>query len=220
MYHYAIADLHGRHDLFARAIAAITQRGGGKVFFLGDYIDRGPDSRAIVERLIEGPPPGQTWIPLAGNHEAYLVAALEDQSLLDGWLKVGGRETLMSYGWDGEGEASLRWIPIRHRIFLARLARNAQDAHRVFVHAGVDPTLSLEDQSEKRLLWDVYADNIDIGHGIRHVVHGHEERPDGPALLTHRTNLDVHAWKTGRLCVGVFDPSLPGGPQETFDIMA
>jgi serine/threonine protein phosphatase 1 len=217
---YVIPDLHGRLDLLERALKAITDRGGGDVVMTGDYIDRGPQSCQIIERLILGPPRGQTWTLLSGNHEAYLVDVLADHSLLDDWLDAGGRATLLSYGWDGRGTPPVERIPPGHRRFLARLQRIARDAHRIYVHAGVDPTIPLAHQTEKRLLWDIYLDDLDIGHGDDHVVHGHEQRPEGPILLTHRTNLDVHAWKTGRLAVGVFDPDRPGGPIEILTITA
>ena len=218
---YAIADLHGRLDLLDRALAEIGARGGGEVVFTGDYIDRGPESRGVIERLIAGPPPGQNWTLLSGNHEAFLASlfgSTRDEEAICDWLAVGGRETMISYGWSGEGTAPLGLIPPLHRAFLIRLPRFARDRHRIYVHAGLDPTLALDQQSDRRLLWQIYRDGVDLGYDGLHVVHGHEQRPDGPILLQHRTNLDVHAWNTGRLCVGVFDHEIPGGPVETFDV--
>jgi len=79
------------------------------------------------------------------------------------------------------------------------------DAHRLYVHAGVDPDIPLDRQSETTLLWHRYPKGYSGGYGERHVVHGHDNNPDGPLLLEGRTNLDTLAWRTGRLTVGVFD---------------
>jgi serine/threonine protein phosphatase 1 len=88
------------------------------------------------------------------------------------------------------------------------------DAHRVYVHAGVDPALPLAQQSEATLLWKRYPKGYGAGFGTRHVVHGHDNDPNGPLLFEGRTNLDTLAWRTGRLTVGVFDDDRPGGPVE------
>ena len=86
------------------------------------------------------------------------------------------------------------------------------DAHRLYVHAGVDAGIPLEMQSEKTLLWKRYPKHDASGFGGLHVVHGHDNDPEGPLLYEGRTNLDTAAWKTGRLTVGVFDDDRPGGP--------
>lgn len=218
MRRYAVPDLHGRRDLLDAAIAAIAAHGGGEVVFLGDYIDRGPDSRGVVERLLAGPPPGQIWRPLMGNHEAFLLDALEDPAARDQWLEVGGREALQSYGWDGTGEAAMGLIPVEHRRWMRKLPQVYLDLHRVYVHAGIDPTLSIDHQTETRLLWQIHLPESDCDYRGRHVVHGHESRADGPQSLTNRTNLDTLAWKTGRLCVGVFAEDRPGGPVEILEV--
>ncbi len=215
---YAIADLHGRFDLLDAAITAIAERGGGTVVFLGDYIDRGPQSRQVVERLKAGPPKGQVWWPLAGNHETYLLSAIVDLELRDTWLAAGGRETLASYGWNGDGEAPLEMVPEADRAWMKARPNFHLDRHRVYVHAGMDPTLSFEQQSEARMLWGTYLPNLDLGYREWHVVHGHENLANGPLRLVNRTNLDTYAWKTGRLCIGVFDDAAPGGPTEVIEI--
>ena len=86
------------------------------------------------------------------------------------------------------------------------------DAHRLYVHAGVDPDILLDRQSETTLLTKRYPKGFAGGYGERHVVHGHDNDPDGPLLFEGRTNLDTAAWRTGRLTVGVFDDDRPGGP--------
>ena len=86
------------------------------------------------------------------------------------------------------------------------------DNYRVYVHAGVDPEIPLDRQSEATLLWKRYPKGFSSGFGKLHVVHGHDNYPDGPLLYEGRTNLDTLAWRTGRLVIGVFDDDRPGGP--------
>jgi serine/threonine protein phosphatase 1 len=86
------------------------------------------------------------------------------------------------------------------------------DAHRLYVHAGVDPEMPLDRQSDATLLWKRYPKGFSGGFGKLHVVHGHDNFPDGPLLYDGRTNLDTQAWRTGRLTVGVFDDEIAGGP--------
>ena len=84
------------------------------------------------------------------------------------------------------------------------------DAHRLYVHAGVDPEIPLDQQSEATLLWKRYPKGFPGGFGDLHVVHGHDNFPEGPLLYEGRTNLDTLAWRTGRLTIGVFDDETPG----------
>jgi serine/threonine protein phosphatase 1 len=93
------------------------------------------------------------------------------------------------------------------------------DTHRVFVHAGVDPRRSLDEQDSEDVIWKIYPDNDDGGHGQRHVVHGHHQHADGPIFKKNRTNLDTFAWYTGRLAIGVFDDATPGGPINILEVV-
>jgi serine/threonine protein phosphatase 1 len=92
------------------------------------------------------------------------------------------------------------------------------DAYRLYVHAGVDPAVVLEQQTEATLLWKRYPAEFTEGFGHLHVVHGHDKDPAGPLLYDGRSNLDTQAWKTGRLVVGVFDDVRAGGPIELIEI--
>ena len=93
------------------------------------------------------------------------------------------------------------------------------DGHRVFVHAGVDPDISLDQQSERTLLWKRYPEGYTLGCGTRHVVHGHHANPRAPIVTKGKTNLDGLAWKTGRLVVGVFDDERAGGAVEFLEVI-
>lgn len=212
---FAVADLHGRLDLLEAALAAIEARapGGATIVFLGDYVDRGPQGAQVLARLVAGAPLGWRWICLKGNHEAMMALALNNPERLDWWIDNGGDTTIASYRGDRDAVAG-------HLAWIDSLATLHFDAHRVFVHGGVDPKRPLERQAEQILLWKRYPPDVDEGHGTRHLVHGHDPNPGGPLRLTRRTDLDTYAWATGRLAVGVFDDSVPGGPVEIIEVRA
>lgn len=208
---YAVPDLHGRRDLLDAALSRLAACRAGTIVFLGDYIDRGPDSAGVVARLRAGPAAGWRWVCLKGNHEAMMCAALRDASALDAWIGNGGEATLASYAARGAD-------PRRDEPWLDALAPLHVEAHRVYVHAGTDPARSLETQSESVLLWKRYTAQDPGGHQGRHVVHGHDPDVAGPLCHTGRTALDTLAWRSGRLCVGVFDEARPGGPIDIVEI--
>ncbi|HEY0235244.1 MAG TPA: metallophosphoesterase [Afipia sp.] len=210
---YVIADLHGRADLLDEALLRIaahaSARGmnsGGTIVTLGDYVSKGPDSRGVVERLSANPPGGFTLIALKGNHDAMMVGALRDGSGMPEWLGKGGATTLASYGGD------ISSVPPAHLAWLDARPLLHEDAHRLYVHAGVDPALPLYAQNERTLLWKRYPKAEEGGYGARHVVHGHDNQVDGPLLFAGHSNLDTAAWRTGRLVIGIFDDDTPGGP--------
>lgn len=220
---YAIADLHGSYDLLERALDAIERHGksasGRTIVFLGDYIDRGPQSREIVERLAVGAPKDWKWICLRGNHEEMMLACLAGRADVRWWINNGGGATLLSYGQAPERGFNSEIVPKAHRKWLQSLQVLHADALRLFVHAGVDPSQPLERQNEQTLLWMRYPSRLlDVGWRDRHLVHGHDPFEDGPVLLKNRTDLDTLAWRTGRLVVGVFDDQKPGGPIELIEV--
>ena len=214
---FVVADLHGRLDVLEAALGRIETHapGGGTVIFTGDYIDRGPHSRQIIERLMAGPKPGWTWITLKGNHEEMMVRSQfrraderhpnEDER----WLANGGTATLRSYGGT---------IPDSHLEWARDLPSMHTDKHRIYVHAGVDPALPLAAHDDSILLWMRYPAGEDAQFPGYHTVHGHTPNPDGPELYEGRTNLDTLAVRTGRLVIGVFDDDRPGGPVELLEV--
>lgn len=219
---YAIPDLHGRLDLLERALDMIAHHSAGKpstVVTLGDYVDRGPDSRQVIERLMGWRSENVTLVSLKGNHEAMMWQVCNNLADLDWWVANGGDETLKSYGMASQVDYDRRFVPQVHLQWIANLALMHVDKHRVFVHAAVDPTISIDRQNEQTLLWKRYPDGFDRGHGDRHVVHGHHANADAPIILRRRTNLDALAWKTGRLVVGVFDDNLAGGAVEFLEVV-
>ncbi len=206
---YVIPDLHGRADLLDEALSRIAAHAsghGGTIVTLGDYVNKGRDGRGVIERMLAGPPDGFTLIALKGNHDAMMVDALHDPLQIAAWLEKGGDITLASYGGD------IARVPPAHIEWLDARPLLHDDAHRIYVHAGVDPSLPLIAQSEKVLTTKRYARTETGGYGARHVVHGHDMEIEGPLLFEGRSNLDAGAWRTGRLVIGVFDDEVPGGP--------
>lgn len=212
---FAIADLHGRHDLLTAALDKIRQRApdGGTVVFMGDYIDRGPDSRAVLETLMAGAPDGWRWICLKGNHEAMMVETVETDIDPSWWLDNGGDATLASFRAPYPAA-----IPPDVIDWCRALPAVHADGRRIFVHAGIDPTLPVAQQSEAILLWRRLPKSLDVHHPEGHVVHGHTPFEDGPICLSGRTNLDTGAVFTGRLVIARFDDDLPGGPVERIEV--
>lgn len=218
---YAIPDLHGRIDLLERASLRILDHTGGqsaRIVTLGDYVDRGPRSREVIEFLMQWPFAHVELVALKGNHEAMMWQACNNLIEVKWWTENGGDETLASYGRPPSEAPLQQIIPNRHLRWIDQLPPLYVDLHRVFVHAGVDSRIPLDQQHERTLLWKRYLKRSRSGHGSRHVVHGHEADERAPLVFHGRTNLDGMAWKTGRLVVGVFSDERPGGPIEFLDV--
>lgn len=217
---YAIADLHGRVDLLEMALTRIEESAeGGTVVFMGDYVDRGPESRQVLERLMDGPTKrGWEWVCLQGNHEAMMLACLARQAEMSWWMVNGGAATMISYGQEDGERVDPGLVPAWHKRWLRDLPLFHADKHRVYVHAAVVNGVPLDKQREEVMQWMLYRPDDEGGHGDRHVVHGHHQFADGPKVYRGRTDLDTFAWATGRLVVGVFDDDTPGGPAATIEI--
>jgi serine/threonine protein phosphatase 1 len=213
---YAIGDVHGRLDLLERAIQAIdhdvAERGGTALTVtLGDYIDRGPQSRGVIERLSVNPFP-TPYVALKGNHETLLEAFLADPSVGAHWRRLGGLETIASFGVPvqqlvlgrnyEDAAAQLRQaLTQQHRDFLASLKTSVVVGRYFLCHAGVRPGVPLDRQREDDLLWirDEFLNSTEDFGKI--VVHGHTPVAE-PEVLPNRINIDTGAFMTGRLtCV-------------------
>lgn len=206
---FVIPDIHGRLDLLNRGFDEIAARSEGEndtVVTIGDYVDKGPASKGVIERLMSGIDDRFALVKLKGNHDAMMADAFRDHSKMKDWLAKGGDQALASYGGDPAR------VPQSHLDWLGRLQLFHVDAHRLYVHAGVDPEAPLDRQREETLLWKRYPKGHSGGFGDLHVIHGHDNDPQGPLLFQGRTNLDTLAWRTGRLTIGIFDDDRPGGP--------
>jgi serine/threonine protein phosphatase 1 len=214
---YVIGDIHGRLDLLERMIALINldikKHGGDRLIVtLGDYIDRGPDSRSVLDRLLSNPFSGQ-YIALKGNHETLLQNFLGNPPLIGThWWQLGGLETLKSFGIDVSprmrardferaAEHLLAALSEKQNEFLDSLKLSLTVGRYFLCHAGVRPGIALERQSAEDLLWirDEFLDSrIDFG---KIVIHGHTPTKE-PEVLANRINIDTGAFATGRLtCV-------------------
>jgi serine/threonine protein phosphatase 1 len=226
---YAIGDVHGRLDLLLEAITAIHAHGLGdhsRIVTLGDYVDRGPDSRGVVEYLLANAE-GQRIVCLKGNHESMMIEAIRggDLNIMSRWMFYGGEETMRSYGWTGRHAPSAALIPPEHLDWMAGLPLMVRDEERIYVHAGLDPEVAVDEQDEATCLWirDRFLDSNLEQIGL-HVVHGHspqwrEKLNAGETeQLAHRTNLDTGAYMTGVLAIGVFESGRPGGPIDVLTV--
>jgi serine/threonine protein phosphatase 1 len=186
-----------------------------RTYAIGDYVDRGPDSRSVINYLIDQANPAM--IALRGNHEQMMVDAMSGKANFEWWLDNGGDATINSY----HGRKN---VPQEHLDWMAALPVIATDDHRAYVHAGVHPDVPLEDNGEDTCMWIRERFLREKGAFPKHIVHGHtpvwacKPNPALPELLYNRTNLDTKAFHTGVLTVGVFDPELPGGPIEVLEV--
>lgn len=202
---FAVGDIHGCLEQLRALLAAIESAApGGRIIFLGDLVDRGPDSRGVVERIMAGPTkPGWRWITLKGNHEEMLVAARRGGAEMSLWLMNGGHETLESYGGA---------IPLSHLVWMAELPSVLIEPYRIFVHAGVDETIPLTEQGDDILLWTRTEPNYSGHYWGKHLCHGHTPSLSNPRTVGNRTNVDSGAVFGGVLSCAVFDDDVPGGP--------
>ena len=221
---YVVGDIHGRLDLLLRLHGRIIEdarkepAGDRRVYYLGDYIDRGPSSREVLEFLMD---PRQAGLPathLLGNHEAMLLQFLQDSSVGTEWLAYGGLATLMSYGVNLKAEGSseqrlaaaqqalVENLPDSHKEFLLGLPTHASAGDYFLVHAGVRPGIALERQTDSDLIWirDEFLASQDF-HG-KIVVHGHSYRTE-PEVRPNRIGIDTGAYATGRLTCLVLEGS-------------
>ena len=212
---YAVGDIHGRADLLARlhrSIRVDAERAGVRhkiLVYLGDYIDRGHDSRHVINMLVHMPLGGFEIAHLKGNHEDLLLDYLDGG---DGrtWLFNGGDATLDSYGvsvfdpYVRESELErlrrrlLADMPADHLAFLRGLVTRHTVGDYLFVHAGVRPGVPLDEQREKDLIW-IRGPFLDADDDFgKVVVHGHSIHPT-PEMLDNRIGIDTGAYATNRL---------------------
>jgi len=208
---YAVGDIHGCHHLMVRlekAIAADAAGFDGEVWivYLGDYIDRGPASQLVIDHLMSPAPQGFRRICLAGNHEEIAWDFIRNKNYSNNWLDFGGRETLASYGLYDVDPHSRSFeqrlatqIPTAHIDFLGSLPSMLVTPGYCFVHAGIDPSLSLGEQSDKVLLWSRPTEfPWSKATNKFCVVHGHTPVTT-PEISLRRINIDLGAYATGKL---------------------
>jgi len=211
---YCIGDIHGCADLLEKLhqkIRADAEHYCGKktVVYLGDYIDRGADSRQVIEMLVSEPLVGFDPIYLKGNHEQAMLDFIENPEAAAAWLSFGGREALNSYGnalthlptmkeIPGLSEQLDQSLPDTHRAFITNNLDCWQCGSYYFVHAGIRPGVALQKQTLEDKLWirDDFLRSTK-NHAVI-VVHGHSVTPE-PTILPNRIGIDTGAFNTGVL---------------------
>jgi serine/threonine protein phosphatase 1 len=201
---YAIGDIHGSLQKLCDLIGRCERHADGRpaaFVFLGDYIDRGPDSAAVIDTVMNLQLRlKHRVIALKGNHEAVAIDVAGGTTTPDIWLREGGAATLRSYG-----VSSARELPSEHVAWMRSLPIRYDDGRRFFVHAGIDPEKPLDAQSEHDLIWirePFLSDRRDHG---RLIVHGHTPQSAGmPDLRSNRLNLDTGAVFGGPLTAAAF----------------
>lgn len=203
---FAIGDIHGCLTALKAIFNENWIQEGDLVIFLGDYIDRGEDSKGVIDWLIEN----RSYYHfefIKGNHEIMMRDAKDKPEIVKFWLQHGGSETLNSYNVGDE----LEWInkiPESHWAFLKACKPYFKLGNTVFVHAGLEKGKNLENQDEKHLFWKKYNEPIEYEEGVR-VICGHTSQKDGKiADFGHTVCIDTYCyggqWLT---CLNVGDNS-------------
>jgi serine/threonine protein phosphatase 1 len=219
---YCIGDIHGRLDLLEELHAMMLEDADGfsgslAAVYLGDYIDRGAQSRQVLDLLIDEPLPGFEAIHLLGNHEQSMLNFLQDPEANAAWLSYGGQLALLSYG-VGVGRVMANTsvvvlrdeledeLPQSHLEFLASCRLMHVEGDYCFVHAGIRPGVPLEHQSAEDLLW--IRDEFNRSR-VRHshvIVHGHTINEE-VVWRPNRIGIDTGAFQTGLLTALVLEDS-------------
>jgi serine/threonine protein phosphatase 1 len=219
---YAVGDIHGRLDLLVEMQSlilahALSQPRSVTVVWLGDYVDRGPSSREVIDQLIAFSAGPLRSIFLMGNHEEALLRFLIDPRSGHQWCNFGGLATLISYGVDvskfrlGRGAGKTRSdflaaLPRSHQDFLLALSFSFAIGDFFFCHAGVRPGVDLDKQDPQDLIW-IRDEFLYCGEDFgKMIVHGHTPVRE-PELRRNRVNVDTGAFATGRLTCAVIEES-------------
>ncbi|BAE50253.1 metallophosphoesterase family protein [Paramagnetospirillum magneticum] len=232
---YAFGDVHGRADLLQSLMDSVVgdlaraERSWDRceVVGLGDYLDRGPQSRRVLDLLIGAAlPAGCRLTALRGNHEDAFLHALADPMAIPDWLEYGGAATLVSYGvvpiaGAPSRERSERMqaelaaaLPPAHKAFLAAMPTSLRLGDYLFVHAGVRPGRPLEQQAPEDLLWIRHEFLASRRFHGAMIVHGHHIVPQ-PEILDNRMGIDTGAYCTNVLSCLVLEGDTAGLIQAT-----
>jgi serine/threonine protein phosphatase 1 len=196
---FAIGDIHGCLSQLKNMIAAIDpDEEGDTIVFMGDYIDRGPDSKGVVDCILHLRERVRKVICLMGNHEQMFLEYMHAGAKNDIFLSNGGRATLASYGYDEVTDGETIMLPDTHKGFLQSLVPYYETGHHIFVHAGLRPGVALEKQDLEDILWIRYEfiySSYDFG---KVVVFGHTP-VDRPLVQENKIGIDTGAVFGGAL---------------------
>ena len=204
MRYLAIGDIHGCYRAFDRLLAVVQPQPEDIIITLGDYLNKGPDSKTVIERLIQLSQTHQL-IPLKGNHELQLLQARSHNFEGSVELELFGIETLISYGLPGN-KLSLANIPDNHWYFLEHTCLNSWESqHHIFVHANLEPNRPLNQQPDYHLFWEKFIQPLPHNSG-KTMICGHTSQKNGQPLdLGHAICIDTWACGRGWLtCLDVY----------------
>lgn len=168
--HYVVGDIHGHSRALDAILNIVELAPPAQLTFLGDYVDCGPDTRGVLDRLMALDPNITTM--LFGNHELMLLHSIANAAVEQEWLQCGGGATLQSFGVD-----SVRDIPDKYIDWLYRCRNYQETAEYVFVHAGADPAIAMSEQSYENLFWKHVVSPIQLSSG-KTLVCGHTPRAE------------------------------------------
>jgi len=217
---YAIGDVHGCIDHLREMHALIRAEiirdrpADWRIIHLGDYVDRGPDSKGVLDLLIAARQADKRVLTLAGNHDVGFLECMAEPDPKGLFARFGGRETARSYGvaldianparFRDSCEALARAVPPAHVTFLQNLEFSRAFGDFFFCHAGIRPGIPLDRQDPQDLTWirDTFLTHWRLHPKV--VVHGHTPAPD-PEMMANRVNVDTGAFQWGRLTALVID---------------
>lgn len=192
----AIGDIHGCSHALAAVVEAVDPQPDDLIITLGDYVDRGPDSRGVIEQLIRLSNRCRL-IALRGNHEEMMLAAMQSGggAEMEFWLACGGDSTLASYG------GKFEYIPAAHRTFLKYGRLYYETARHLFMHAGYLPDIPIYNQPAYQLLWATIRDSIPAPHCSGKIaIVGHTSQKSGDVLdVGHLKCIDTYCHGGGWL---------------------
>lgn len=192
----AIGDIHGCSTALESVLNAISPTADDTIVALGDYVDRGPDSKGVIDRLIEL---GRqtTLIPLMGNHEEMMLSVVRDQQPPYRWLQYGGVDTLDSYGFSGD----MSVIPQEHHAFFDSMRNYYESEEHLFFHAGYDPDRDLKRQRTHELRWQKLTEVTPGPHiSGKQAIVGHTHNRGGEIFdVGHLICIDTYCYGGGWL---------------------
>jgi len=218
---YAVGDVHGRLDLLLKMYDAIIRdraehpEADWRIIHLGDYVDRGADSKGVIDFLIRATDQDSRVIALAGNHDVGFLDFLAAPDPNGLFAHNGGRETALSYGvhidftdrgFRTQAEALQQAVPAAHRTFLSGLGFSSAFGDFFFCHAGIRPGIPLDRQEVSDLIWIREAFLNFAGLHPKVVVHGHTPARE-PEIRANRVNVDTGAFRSGVLSALVIEGS-------------
>lgn len=214
-YYYVFPDIHGRYDLLYLALNKLyhDHPEGGKIIFLGDYIDRGPNNKKVLETVMN-PPDNWNFICLLGNHEQmFLDSYLDCYEAPNNIIPFYDINVLKEYNSEAKTEIELaNSFPTDIVLWMQDLKLFHFEDDNVFSHADYDDSIPPEYQDKNRNIWNRYNDFdpfISI-QGRLHLTHGHTPRKHGPLSALNRTNLDCGAYKHNRYVIGKYKQKVKG----------